>query len=233
MENINGFCKWFKYGSWVETNMDFLNGLSKRLYQTACAREHIARAHIDSEFSGTKVRRREAETVNQNRMSVSEAALAVTNGPGKRLSWDEACGLSREGLQIFLTSEQGGELSVVDAEKFGDYNGKSLKFLTVDILQTDIGLPKLKAKSVYTAIRLLQIESATALAASRQNREHKSEKRRRAAQDSIDLNRYVKALQALGDAGDAAENPGANSPNDSWDDNWYGSCMCVCMFRAH
>lgn len=166
-------------------------------------------------------------------MSVSEAALAVTNGPGKRLSWDEACGLSREGLQIFLTSEQGGELSEVDAEKFGDYKGKALKFLTVDILQTDIGLPKLKAKSVYTAIRLLQIESATALAASRQNRENKSKKRRRAAHDSNDLNRFVKALQALGDAGDAAENPGANSPNDSWDDNWYGSCMCVCMFRAH
>jgi hypothetical protein len=164
-------------------------------------------------------------------MSVSEGALVIANGARTDLSWDEACGLSREGLQIFLASVKCGELTEVEAEKFRDYNGMILKLLTVDNLHADFGLPKLRARTIYMSIRTLRIDAETALAAYSKNFENKikEERKRKAAQASIDL--VLKALQPIRDAGDAAENAGANTPkDDDWNDDWYGSCTCVCMF---
>ena len=87
-------------------------------------------------------------------------ALTLTNGlQDGKLSWDQACGLSRAGLQKFLRSELGNGLDEEQAKRFDKYGGSVLTLITIDALQEKFGLERVKAKGLFSRIDALRKHS--------------------------------------------------------------------------
>jgi len=106
---------------------------------------------------------------------------ALTNGlQDGKLSWDQACGLSRAGLQKFLRSELGNGLDEEQAKRFDKYGGSVLTLITIDELQHRFGLERVKAKGLFSRIDALRKHSEY-LAKSKPRTEPIRRKRRRDA----------------------------------------------------
>ena len=76
-----------------------------------------------------------------------------------KLSWDQACSLSRAGLQKFLRSELGNGLDEEQAKRFDKYGGSVLTLITIDALQERFGLERVKAKGLFSRIDALRKHS--------------------------------------------------------------------------